>query len=76
MAITAKQRKALPKSDFAGPGRTYPDDTPARARNALSRVAQNGTPAVQKMVRRNVAKKDPQIAVTGISKKHARTGKP
>lgn len=44
MAISAKRRKALPKSSFAYPStRKYPIDTKARARNALARAAQKGT---------------------------------
>ena len=44
MAISAKKRKSLPKSAFAYPRtRSYPIDTKARARNALSRAAQSGT---------------------------------
>lgn len=38
--LTSKQRKALPKSDFAGPGRSYPVDTHNRAANAKARAAQ------------------------------------
>jgi hypothetical protein len=29
--LTAAKRRSLPKSVFAGPGRSYPVDTPARA---------------------------------------------
>lgn len=39
-ALTTKRRKALPASDFAGPGRTYPVDTKARAANAKARAKQ------------------------------------
>lgn len=39
--ITAKQRKALPKSDFALPeSRKYPVDTRGRAANAKARAQQ------------------------------------
>jgi hypothetical protein len=60
--LTSKQRKALPASSFAMPGkRAYPLDTPNRARNALSRVATNGTPSQQARVRAAVKKKYPSI---------------
>lgn len=60
--LTYQQRKALPDSDFAYPhSRKYPADTKARARNALARVAQDGTPAEQKAVRAFVKKKYPDI---------------
>lgn len=39
--LTAKRRKALPKSSFGLPGkRKYPLDTPGRAANAKARATQ------------------------------------
>lgn len=38
--LTAKKRNALPKSAFAGPDRSYPVDTKARAANAKARSTQ------------------------------------
>ena len=39
--LTAKQRKSLPKSEFALPGsRRFPVDTRARAANAKARATQ------------------------------------
>lgn len=38
MAITAAQRKKLPKNDFAGPDRSYPVDTKGRAVAAKGRA--------------------------------------
>lgn len=38
--LTTKARKALPKSDFAGPGRSYPVNDKAHARNAKARASQ------------------------------------
>ena len=57
MAISAAKRKSLPASSFAYPRtRSFPIDTPARARNALARAAQKGTKGsyshVAKAVRR------------------------
>jgi hypothetical protein len=44
MALSARRRRALPRSAFAYPRlRKYPIDTLARARNALARAAQSGT---------------------------------
>jgi hypothetical protein len=61
--LTAKARKALPKSDFVEPGdRKYPIHDEAHARNALARVAQHGTPAEQERVRAAVHKKFPKIS--------------
>ena len=37
--LNTKERKALPTRDFAGPGRTYPVEDAAHARNALSRAS-------------------------------------
>lgn len=45
--ITAARRASLPASAFALPEqRKYPLDTPGRARNAVSRAAQNLSPAM------------------------------
>jgi hypothetical protein len=60
-AITSKARNALPAKDFAGPDRSYPIDTAGRARNALSRGAQNASPQLQATIRRKVANKYPGI---------------
>ena len=75
MAISMKRREALPKSDFALPGKgtgkggkgpgSYPIDTKARARNALARGAQNASPAQQATIKRKVKAKYPSIAVGG-----------
>jgi hypothetical protein len=64
--LTAKKRNRLKSSTFALPGkRKYPIDTPGRARNALSRVAQHGTPAEKKAVRAKVKRKYPSIGKKG-----------
>jgi hypothetical protein len=59
--LTAKTRNALPSKDFAGPDRSYPIEDESHARNALSRVSQNGSPAVKAKVRAKVHKKFPGI---------------
>jgi hypothetical protein len=38
--LTAKDRKALPASDFAGPGRSYPIPDRSHAANAKARAQQ------------------------------------
>jgi hypothetical protein len=65
--------KPIPKSKFAlpseGPGGqdAYPVDTVKRARNALSRIAQNGTPAQKAKVRRAVQRRySGQVSVGGV----------
>jgi len=64
--LNAKKRNALPKTAFALPGeRAYPINDLAHARNALARVAQNGTPAEQRAVRAAVYRKFPQLRKTG-----------
>ncbi|MEL7086867.1 MAG: hypothetical protein AAGL98_00245 [Planctomycetota bacterium] len=76
--ITAARRKALPKSDFALPGKRskskgeggYPIDTAGRARSALSRVDANGTPAEKKTVRAAVHRKYPGMKITKHPKGH------
>lgn len=59
--LTAARRKALPTKKFAGPDRSYPIDTANRARNALSRVSQFGSPAVKERVRAKVHREYPSI---------------
>lgn len=69
------QRKRLPSSSFALPGKgegpsgkgagSYPIDTPARARNALARGAQHASPAQQATIKRKVKAKYPSIEVGG-----------
>jgi hypothetical protein len=71
--LTTKERKRIPKSDFALPGKRksggkggYPIEDEAHARNALARVSQFGTPAQKAEVKRKVHETYPGI---GESKK-------
>jgi hypothetical protein len=60
--LTTKDKKKLSKKSFALPGkRKYPIPDKSRARNALARVAQHGTPTEQKKVRAAVKKRFPSI---------------
>lgn len=69
--LTAKDRKSLPKKDFALPGKgtgpegkgsgSYPIPDASHARNALSRVSANGTPEEKAAVDRKVHEKFPGI---------------
>ena len=69
--LTTARRNSLPKQDFALPGKgagkngkgagSYPIPDANHARDALSRVAQNGTPAEQAAVRAKVHAKFPAI---------------
>ncbi len=57
--------KPIPRSDFALPGQSaYPIDTIGRARNALARIAQNGTPEQKAKVRNAVQRRYQSIAVS------------
>ncbi len=68
--LTAKDRKKLSKKSFALPGkRKYPIPDKAHARNALARVAQNGTEAEQKKVKAAVKKRFPGIGKKKKAKK-------
>ena len=64
--LTAKKRKALPPTSFAipptadHPGK-YPLNDRRHAANALSRVAQVGTPAEKAQVKAAVKKKYPDM---------------
>ena len=69
--ITTARRNALPRSDFALPGKgegpkgkgsgSYPIPDASHARNALARVSQHGTPAEKAAVRAKVHSKYPSI---------------
>jgi hypothetical protein len=69
MSISAKKRKSLPAQDFALPGKKYPIDTVKRARNALSRGAQNASPAQLSRIKAKVHARYPSIRVTGMGRK-------
>ncbi len=45
--LTAKARKAIPTSKFAGPDRSYPVQDKAHARNAKARASQFASPALK-----------------------------
>ena len=59
--LMAAERNALKSSQFALPGRHYPINDKAHARNALARASQYATPAEQKRIAAKVAKKFPGI---------------
>lgn len=59
--LSAEERKKLPDSDFALPGRRYPIHDEAHARDALARVDQNGTPAEKRKVRAAVKYRYPDM---------------
>ena len=59
--LTAATRRKIPDSKFALPGRRYPIEDEAHARNALARVAQDGTPAEKAIVRRKVRRLLPDL---------------
>jgi hypothetical protein len=59
--LTTATRKKLPAGEFALPGRRYPIEDAAHARNALSRVSQDGTPAEKATVRRKVVQMYPGL---------------
>ncbi len=64
--LTSQARRKLPKSDFVFPKeRAYPIPDKSHARNALARVAQHGSPAMKKKVRREVEQDFPSIDVKG-----------
>lgn len=70
--LSTQARKALPKSDFAVPGKapksgSYPINNRSHARNALARSS--GKPVAAK-VRAKVRAKYPDIAVGGSTLHH------
>ncbi len=63
--LTAKARKALPNSAFAGPNRSYPVQDASHARNALARGSQFASPGLQSKIKSKVKSRFPGIAVGG-----------
>lgn len=61
--LKAATRNKLPAKAFAGPDRSYPINDANHARNALSRVSANGSPAVKAEVREKVKARYPSIGV-------------
>jgi hypothetical protein len=59
--LTTAARKKIPTGEFALPGRRYPVEDEAHARNALSRVSQDGTPAEKATVRSKVGRLFPGL---------------
>lgn len=60
--LTTRERKKLPKGDFAVPGKkAYPIPDKSHARNALARVSQFGSSSEKKEVRAAVHRKFPTI---------------
>ena len=67
--LTTSARNALPDSAFVFPAdRRYPIHDESHARNALSRVAQHGTPEEKAKVRAAVARRYPNIGKKGKKK--------
>lgn len=58
--LTAKTRDAIPTSEFAGPGRTYPIEDESHAANAKARVA-NKSPALKARVDAKVDREYPSM---------------
>ncbi len=59
--LSTSTRNKLPGKDFALGGRRYPIEDKSHARNALSRVSQNGSPEEKSRVRAKVHSKFPAI---------------
>jgi hypothetical protein len=59
--LTAKGRKEIAPKNFALPGGRYPIEDKNHARNALSRVSQNGSSSEKSEVRVKVRAKYPNI---------------
>ncbi len=73
MKLTAKGRKALPKSDFAVPSKRtdgggkggYPIENKGHAKAALARADEFGSPKLKAEVREKVERKFPGMEVKG-----------
>lgn len=56
--LTAKQRKALPDSAFAGPGRSFPMNDAAHKKAAVM-LQKFASPATRKKIKARAGKKKP-----------------
>lgn len=65
--LDAKKRNALESGEFALPDRKYPVDTAGRARAALARISQFGSPAEKSKVSAAVRSKFPSMKLDGMS---------
>ena len=80
--LSAADRKRLPSSDFALPGKgdgpegkgsgSYPIPDKAHARNALSRVSQFGSSSEKAAVRAKVHSKYPDIGSSKADRRYGR----
>lgn len=59
--LNTAERKKLKLSDFAGPGRTYPDEDLSHARDALARASANASSSEQAKIRAAVHRKYPSM---------------
>jgi len=75
--LTAVARRRLPSSSFGLPNKSprvkgaegdYPIDTPGRAQVALGKAKVNATPAEQATIKKRVAKKYPNMKVSGVKR--------
>lgn len=71
--LTGRERKGLPKGDFAVPSKapgsgSYPIPDRSHAANALSRVSANGSPAEKAEVRAKVHARYPDMGHSGLDK--------
>ncbi len=72
--LSTAQRKSLPKSDYALPGKapgsgSYPIEDEGHARAALGRARTNATPGERATIRRKVHEKFPSMKIAGGNKK-------
>ncbi len=63
--LTSAQRRKLPETDFALPGRRYPFHNIEHARDALARGAQNASPAELATIKAKVHARYPGIKING-----------
>lgn len=67
-----KKYRSVPSGDFALGKGHYPINTAKRARNALSRISEFGTPAQKARVRSAVRRKYPSIKVSAGSRRRGK----
>lgn len=73
--LNAARRNKLPSKDFAGPGRSYPIEDKAHAKDALARAAHNASPEERKSIAEKVHRKFPGMQMKSEGHSKGRTRK-
>jgi hypothetical protein len=66
--LSSKQRKAMPKSEFAGPGKSYPVNDASHSANAKARASEMANKGKLSPAQEKAIDKKADAAIARISK--------